>query len=92
MKAAGFATTPYHVYVPSFGDWGFVIAREGVTPLNLENAHISDSKLPLRYLSSISPSVMTSFDVDTNRIPSEPSTLDHPLILYLYERGAKKWE
>lgn len=92
VKASGFATTPYHVYVPSFGDWGFIMAREGVNPPNLENAHIADSKLLLRYLSSVSPSVMTSFDVDTSRVPSEVSTLDHPRILHLYERGAKKWE
>lgn len=25
MKAAGFQTTPYHVYVPAFGDWGYII-------------------------------------------------------------------
>ncbi len=26
LEAAGFATVPYHVYVPSFGEWGFVLA------------------------------------------------------------------
>src|SRR5215471_5424546 len=27
MEAAGFAVRPYHVAVPSFGEWGFVLAR-----------------------------------------------------------------
>jgi spermidine synthase len=26
MEAAGFATIPYHAYVPSFGEWGFILA------------------------------------------------------------------
>lgn len=25
LQSAGFQTTPYHAYVPSFGDWGYVI-------------------------------------------------------------------
>ena len=26
LKQAGLRTYPYHVYVPSFGEWGFVLA------------------------------------------------------------------
>ena len=26
MRAAGLETLPYHLYVPSFGEWGFVLA------------------------------------------------------------------
>jgi len=26
LKQAGLQTHPYHVYVPSFGEWGFVLA------------------------------------------------------------------
>src|SRR5262249_48783121 len=26
IKQAGFLTFPYHAYVPSFGEWGFVLA------------------------------------------------------------------
>jgi spermidine synthase len=29
LRAAGFLTTPYHVDVPSFGDWGFMLASPG---------------------------------------------------------------
>lgn len=32
MRAAGLATTPYHVDVPSFGDWGYVLATTGARP------------------------------------------------------------
>ena len=29
LRHAGFNTKPYHVYIPSFGEWGFVIASTG---------------------------------------------------------------
>jgi len=29
IKKAGFETSPYHVYVPSFGDWGFNLGTKG---------------------------------------------------------------
>jgi spermidine synthase len=28
LESAGFRTRPYHVYVPSFGEWGFILAGE----------------------------------------------------------------
>ena len=32
LEAAGFTTRGYHAYVPSFGEWGFVLARLGPIP------------------------------------------------------------
>jgi spermidine synthase len=33
IKQAGYRTFPYHAYVPSFGEWGFVMAsRDNYTP------------------------------------------------------------
>lgn len=29
LSSVGFSTIPYHAYVPSFGDWGYVIASQG---------------------------------------------------------------
>ena len=29
IRAAGLGATPYHVNVPTFGDWGFVLAQDG---------------------------------------------------------------
>src|SRR3984885_250996 len=31
IQAAGYAVTPYHVHVPTFGDWGFALACRGGT-------------------------------------------------------------
>ena len=32
LEAAGFRTRAYHAYVPSFGEWGFVLASLGAIP------------------------------------------------------------
>jgi spermidine synthase len=32
IHSVGFAVTPYHVNVPTFGDWGFTLARLGSDP------------------------------------------------------------
>lgn len=32
LEAAGWTVAPYHVDVPSFGDWGYVLARRGQIP------------------------------------------------------------
>jgi spermidine synthase len=91
VQAAGLKTLPYHVYVPSFGDWGFILA----TP-EPNNARLDLQKMtlpiPLRYLSSVSVPAMIAFDADSNKIPAEVSTLDFPKVLRYYERGSKKWE
>ena len=79
-------TLPYHAYVPSFGEWGFVIAGARV-------ASQAASPLPegLRFLTAETlpklfdfPPDMESVPVDVNRI------IDHPLVRY-YEQGWKEW-
>jgi spermidine synthase len=79
IKAAGLTTTPYHVNVPSFGDWGFVLAQTDKKPaLNL------DPPQPLRFLDKANLAAAAIFPVD--RRPSdteEPSTLDDPRIVRL---------
>ena len=32
LKQAGFRTWPYHIYVPSFGEWGFTLAGDNWEP------------------------------------------------------------
>jgi len=90
LGEAGWKTTPYHVYVPSFGDWGFVLASQDAAP-NLARADMAD-RLPLRFLQ---PGMLTSlavFDRDIARTDVDASSLDHPTILTYYEREARRWE
>jgi spermidine synthase len=79
VRAAGLGVTPYHVYVPTFGDWGFALAREGSPPpLRI------DPPRPLRFLDLPSLQAATVFPADRRPDPdTEPSTLDDPRVLRL---------
>jgi spermidine synthase len=78
IKAAGYAVTPYHVYVPTFGDWGFALARRGDTaprPTMPPNAP------PLRFLDQSVLDGATIFADDVRPRTLEPSTLEHPRVV-----------
>lgn len=91
LKAAGFAPTPYHAYVPTFGDWGWMLCRVGTTAPSLSQMRLPPT-LNLRFLSSAAPLSLTAFDADTSRVPVEASRLDRLPILNYYERGVRQWE
>ncbi len=82
VAAAGFATAPYHVDVPSFGDWGFVLARVGGPPrLAL------DAPAPLRFLDAGTLAAAAVFPRDRQPRPVDVSTLNRPRILDYQARG-----
>ncbi|MBN1994582.1 MAG: polyamine aminopropyltransferase [Anaerolineae bacterium] len=83
----GLKTWPYHVYVPSFGDWGFVLAAEHA--LNL--SQISPS-VPVRYLNADILAAALVFDSDTAEIETQVNTLDNQIILTYYEQGWRRWQ
>jgi spermidine synthase len=90
VAAAGFSTTPYHVYVPSFGDWGFVLAKDSTASPKLTDTRLSG--LALKYLTPELLSTLTIFDADSKPTVVSASTLDRPQVVRHYERGAKRWE
>lgn len=79
------SVVPYHAYVPSFGDWGFVMASTRPLP--------DPGPLPpgLKFFAPEVWPVMTVFDGDTGRVAAEPnSIITHPLVRY-YENGWAVW-
>ncbi|MGI9489394.1 MAG: polyamine aminopropyltransferase [Geminicoccaceae bacterium] len=77
---------PYHAYVPSFGDWGFVAA----SPMQLDWQAI-DLPDGLRFLNGATLPGLTVFPPDIDRLPVDINTLqDHPLLRY-YEQGWSRW-
>jgi len=76
MRAAGLATVAYHVDVPSFGDWGFVLAAPGGVTLAMP----ADPP-PTRFLDSDVLRTAAVFPKDRRAVPVRPSTLDRPVIL-----------
>ncbi|KZS57613.1 spermidine synthase [Mycobacterium kansasii] len=84
VQAAGYAVTPYHVYVPTFGDWGFVLAgRDDTAPLPT----VPPDAPPLRFLDQRVLEAATAFSDDVRPRPLEPSTLDNPRIVEDMRRG-----
>jgi len=87
LKTAGFKYTyPYHTYVPSFGDWGFIMAS------NIKY-DISKPKLEVKtkYLDKevFSKSFVIEKDLYRNNII--PSKMDKPKILDYYLNGWRYW-
>ncbi len=85
IRAAGYGATPYHVYVPSFGDWGFALAQEGSAPeLRL------DSPAPPKFLDEANLAAAAVFPADrAPRTDETPSTLDDPRVLRL---ATSEWQ
>jgi spermidine synthase len=80
LKQAGFRTYPYHVYVPSFGEWGFVLAALGPyePPLDLPEG--------LRFLSARNLSSLFEFPLDMQPVEAEPNRLNNQVLVRYYER------
>jgi spermidine synthase len=78
IRAAGLATVPYHVDVPSFGDWGFVLAAPGAArpPLALASA-----APPLRFLDSDVLRAAAVFGKDLRHRDVDVNTLAHPRLV-----------
>ena len=71
LEKAGFYTTPYHALVPSFGEWGFVIASQQ------DDFKIpSDYQLPMRFLDVMTTAQMFYFPKDMQRVTVEPNDLN----------------
>lgn len=79
LEAVGFTVRPYHAIVPSFGEWGFVLAgREGAAPI---------SRLPagLRFVSPTSVGALFDFPPDMERIDAEPNRLTNQALVEYYQ-------
>ena len=78
IQSAGYAVTPYHAHVPTFGDWGFALASRGDTaPMPSMPANAP----PLRFLNPQVLQASTVFSGDVGPRMLEPSTLDNPRIV-----------
>jgi spermidine synthase len=83
IKQAGFKINPYHVYVPSFGEWGFVLAgmhdyqRPEVLPAGLRFVSVKD--------------MPTLFDFPPDMAPLSipPNRLNDQVLVHMYDQDWK---
>jgi spermidine synthase len=78
LRAAGLRTYPYHAYVPSFGEWGFVIASRA--------PYAIPAALPggLRFLTNDAVAEAFHFPFDMRAIPAEPNSLNDQILVRYY--------
>ena len=79
VEAVGLNATPYHAHVPSFGEWGFVIAAR--RPYAMPRA------LPggLRFLTPDGLPALFHFPPDMARVPAEPNRLSTQGLVSTFE-------
>lgn len=81
LESAGLHTAPYHVYVPSFGEWGFVLAsREAHFPVP---AHY---RVPTRYLNAQTGAALFHFPPDMARRDVEANHLNTQILVSYFEQ------
>lgn len=86
LEAAGFSVKPYSVAVPSFGVWGYALARS--TPFDIP----SDPPSGLRFLDNNTLNAMFTLSADIGPLPVEVNRLDNQVLVRYYEGEWKKFE
>ena len=83
LEAVGLQTWPYHVHVPSFGEWGFVLA--GRRPLRAAQ-HLPALPEGLRFLTGEVWPTLFQFPPDMARVPAEPNRLSNQVLVHVFEQ------
>jgi len=88
VRAAGLGNVyPYHLNVPSFGEWGFVMASKKRVDVSRFSLGV-----PTRYLTDeIEHLFYFEKDIGWEGEPPEVSSLDRPVVLAYYLKGWSKY-
>ena len=80
IESVGLQARPYHAHVPSFGEWGFVIAsrRPWRVPAELPAG--------LRFLDAAALPLLFDFPRDMARVPAEVNRLSNQVLVHTYEQ------
>ena len=85
IEAAGFVARPYHALVPSFGEWGFVLAGREALPLP---SHVPSG---LRYLTDGTVASLFDLAPDMSSVPVEVNRLNNQMLVRYYEEEWSRW-
>jgi spermidine synthase len=79
LEAVGFHATPYHALVPSFGEWGFVVASNA--------PYEPPEKYPfeMRFVSPELHPTFFRFPRDMARVPTEVNRLNNQVLVQYFE-------
>lgn len=80
IESVGLRAVPYHAHVPSFGEWGFVIASR--RPFRMPQ----DLPAGLKFLTAQGLPALFDFPRDMARVPAEVNRLSNQVLVTTYER------
>jgi len=86
LEAAGLQTRGYHVYVPSFGEWGFVLASAGPIP---DRVRIMPGG---RFLTPSGDGQLFDFPPDMARRPTPVNRLDNQILVREFADAWSRYE
>lgn len=86
LEAAGFSVRPYYTAVPSFGLWGYALAR--ATPFEVP----SNPPSGLKFLDNQTLAAMFVLAGDIGPVPVEINRLDNQILVRYYEGEWHKFE
>ncbi|MES2317682.1 MAG: polyamine aminopropyltransferase [Pseudomonadota bacterium] len=81
LREVGMKTWPYHAYVPSFGEWGFIMASP-----EQAFAPPTSYRLPMRYLNEATTREMFAFPPDMQRREMAPNRLNTQSLVHEFEQ------
>ncbi|MCB9232957.1 MAG: polyamine aminopropyltransferase [Bacteroidia bacterium] len=82
LEAAGFVCSPYHTYLPSFGDWGFLAVGNRILPVS-ENYPANT-----RFISGNTLEQMMHFPLDIEEVETDINRLNNQALVQYFE---KEW-
>lgn len=90
IESADLYTLQYHNNVPSFGEWGFIVASN----LSIDKEDVTIPAIETNILNDINI-IKNMFDFDTDMLPTEDisvSTLFDPKVMFVYDSEEKNWQ
>lgn len=85
LREVGMKTWPYHAYVPSFGEWGFILASPQAA-----YAPPSAYRLPMRYLNQATTREMFNFPPDMQPLSMAPNMLNTQSLVHEFEQDWRR--
>jgi spermidine synthase len=81
LESAGFKTIPYHNYVPSFGEWGYIMAVNADYKYKKPQQYLPG----LKFMSKESFDLMLYFPKDMAKVPTMVNKLNNQILVKCFE-------
>ncbi len=85
LREVGMRTYPYHVYVPSFGEWGFIMASP-----QADYVPPATYRLPMRFLDGRTTAAMFAFPPDMQPLAMPPNRLNTQSLVHEFEQDWRR--